>query len=88
MLFRVFIRLSDNGLAYGAGFLDRAASQSNGVDDDMEGVSAGERRKPNETRLRGVEGPGAGLPELEATGEVETDADFEPGRGDVAVLPV
>ena len=35
--------LLPNGEAYGGGALDRAASQSNGTEEEMEGVSAGER---------------------------------------------
>jgi hypothetical protein len=31
------------GVEYGGGALARAASQSNGMDDDIEGVSAGDR---------------------------------------------
>ena len=43
------------GVAYGGGALVRAASQSNGTDDDIEGVSAGERC-PYDRRVLGVEG--------------------------------
>lgn len=31
-----------NGVAYGGDFLERAASQSNGIDEEMEGVAAGD----------------------------------------------
>ena len=34
---------ADVGVPKGGGFLDRAAFQSNGVDEEMEGVDAGER---------------------------------------------
>jgi hypothetical protein len=41
-LFRkALIRLSANGVPYGGGFLDLAASQSNGVEDEIEGVDDG-----------------------------------------------
>lgn len=51
VLFRLFWR----GVGYGGGLRDRAASQSKGME-EIEGVDAGERYKPSETRLIGVEG--------------------------------
>ena len=41
-LFRkALIRLSTNGVPYGGGFLDLAASQSKGVEDEIDGVAEG-----------------------------------------------
>ena len=39
----LFLPFGFRGVAYGAGPLDRAASQSKGTEEDIEGVSAGER---------------------------------------------
>jgi hypothetical protein len=35
------MRLSTNGVPYGGGFLDLAASQSKGVEDEIDGVDEG-----------------------------------------------
>lgn len=69
----MLLRGLDWGVAYGGGFLDRAASQSKGTDEEMEGVNAGERRKPIDGRwFLGVEGRTWG-----ETGEsVEVDVDL------------
>jgi len=41
VLMRVF-RFPPNGLPYGGGLLERAASQSKGIEEEMEGVADGE----------------------------------------------
>lgn len=69
MLFRPPVDLLWGGVAYGAGLLERAASQSKGIDEDIDGVDAGERWMPKETRLRGVTGVEGAL----EAGDVELD---------------
>jgi hypothetical protein len=53
-LFRPCLRFPCNGDPYGGGFIDLAASQSNGVDEDIDGVAEGDWMY--EIRLRGVDG--------------------------------
>jgi hypothetical protein len=83
-------RLSWRGLGYGGGLLDRAASQSKGVEDATEGVDAGERTTPIETRGRGVfgdvvatngaESGDVGLAAAEGRGVAVTEAAFDWAR--------
>ena len=54
----LFRGLALNGEAQGGGALDRAASQSNGTEEEIEGVSAGERCIGYEGLGRGVVGRG------------------------------
>jgi hypothetical protein len=49
-------RLPWSGLWYGGGLPERTASQSNGVEEEMEGVDAGERYTARERGFRGVGG--------------------------------
>lgn len=57
------------GEAYGGGLRARAASQSKGTEDEIDGVSAGERCSPKLRRLRGVVGRPCGEPAGEAKAE-------------------
>lgn len=43
---RLFLPRDFSGVAYGGGAMDRAASQSKGTEEEMDGVSAGERWRP------------------------------------------
>jgi hypothetical protein len=65
------------GLWYGGGLPERAASQSKGVEDDMEGVAAGERYTPIDTRFFGVVHASAwllvDLSTILANGELDVD---------------
>ena len=42
----LFLARDFSGVAYGGGAMDLAASQSKGTEDEMDGVSAGERWRP------------------------------------------
>jgi hypothetical protein len=63
-LFRPRLRFPCSGDGKGGGFIDLAASQSNGVDEDIDGVIEGDWTY--EIRLRGVDGVGEDEVEAEA----------------------
>lgn len=66
------------GVANGGGLLDRAASQSKGTEEEIEGVDAGDRYIPTYGLLRGVKGGGPVTEDLEGVsgllGELVVDA--------------
>lgn len=64
-------RLAANGVAYGGGFRDLAASQSNGVDAESDGLVTGEIGYDIRVRgVTGVEGPFTGVDGAAGLGEL------------------